>query len=200
MHAWPKRAFDRRAMLSGAASAGFGGLASSLLTGCPASCPPFGQWNNAVATESTHPSLIMFPTSAEELAGVVNQAESAKKRVRMTGSGHSFSDIALTDDFLLLSNRLDSVLALDRNRLKAPHASDPHLVRVEAGITIRKLNTELDQRGLALDNLGGVHARNIRAVCMTATHGSGLAYGPIASQVVSLQLVSTGGKVIQIEP
>ncbi len=35
---------------------------------------------------------------------------------------------------------------------------------------------------------------------MTATHGSGLAFGPIASQVVSLQLVSTGGKVIQIEP
>jgi FAD/FMN-containing dehydrogenase len=193
----PAREIGRRSTLKGALSVG---LASSGLGGCYRPCPPFGQWNNAVGTQSATPALIMFPTSAAELVGIVGQAELAKKRVRMTGSGHSFSDIALSDDYLLLPSRLDALLELDRDKLKPAFANDPRLVRTQCGITIRKLNADLDQRGLALENLGGYDGQTIAGVAMTATHGSGLHYGPIASQVVSLQLVTTGGKVLQLEP
>src|SRR5204863_111709 len=110
----------------GALASGVGGIVSSSLGGCYRSCPPFGQWNNSVGNESARPSLVMFPTSAGELVGIVAQAEAAKKRVRMTGSGHSFSDVALTDDYLLLPSRLDAMLELDRNKLKAGAASDSH--------------------------------------------------------------------------
>ena len=100
-------AFDRRALLRGALSVGAGAVGSESLSGCYKPCPPFGQWNNAVGTESARPALLMFPTSAGELVGIVQQAEAGKRRVRMTGSGHSFSDIAITDDYLLLPSRLD---------------------------------------------------------------------------------------------
>jgi L-gulono-1,4-lactone dehydrogenase len=35
---------------------------------------------------------------------------------------------------------------------------------------------------------------------MTATHGSGLAFGPIAEQIVSLQVIDSEGKMWQVEP
>jgi hypothetical protein len=196
----PGDALGRRALLRGALSVGAGTVVSGAVSACYKPCPPFGQWNNAVATQNARPALLMFPTSAGELVGIVQQAESAKRRVRMTGSGHSFSDIAITDDYLLLPSRLDALLDLDRGKLKPAFAADPRLVRTQSGITIRKLNADLDQRGLALENLGGYDGQTIAGVCMTATHGSGLRYGPIASQVVSLQLVKSGGQMLQIEP
>ena len=65
----------------------------------------------------------------------------ARREVRVAGSGHSFTGAALTGDTLLLLDRLDRVLDVDR-------ASG--LVRVEAGITLAALCRALDARGLAL--------------------------------------------------
>src|SRR5947209_14737660 len=115
----------RREWMSGALS--LVGLASGD-AGCVRSCPVLGQWNNAVGTESVRPSLLMFPSEAGEIVGIVQQAEKARKRVRMTGSGHSFSDIALNDDYLLLPSRLDAPLAIDRARLRPAYANDIRLV------------------------------------------------------------------------
>ncbi len=69
-----------------------------------------------------------------------------------------------------------------------------------SGMRIREMNTFLDSKGLAFSNLGGYDGQTIAGVMMTATHGSGLAYGPIADQVQSLQMVVEGGRMVQIEP
>jgi len=189
----------RRELIRGALSTGVGSLATGTL-GCARSCPVFGQWNNSAGTDGVRPSLMMFPANAGDIIGVVQQAERSGKRVRMAGSGHSFSDVALTDDYLLLPSRLDSALELDRAKLRPPYATDARLFRTQSGITLRKLNADLDSRGLALENLGGYDGQTIAGVAMTATHGSGLGYGPIVSQIVSLQIVTTGGQMLQIEP
>jgi FAD/FMN-containing dehydrogenase len=73
-------------------------------------------------------------------------------------------------------------------------------VRVQSGITLRALNKYLDTQNLALENMGGYDAQTIVGAAMTGTHGSGLGYGPIASQIVSLQVVGEGGRVYQVEP
>ncbi len=191
----------RRQLFQWAFAASTAASLSGTSNGCTRPCPPaFGQWNNAVGSLGIRPSLLMFPTSPAEIVAVVQQAETSGKRIRMTGSGHSFSDVALTDDYLLLPNRVDGLLAIDRAQLKPGFAEDAHLVRVESGITIRKLNAELDSRGLALENLGGYDGQTVAGVMMTATHGSGLRYGPIVSQVASLQIVCAGGEMLQIEP
>ena len=48
--------------------------------------------------------------------------------------------------------------------------------------------------------MGGYDGQTLAGIMMTATHGSGLAYGPVADAVVSLQMVVDGGKMVQIEP
>ncbi len=71
---------------------------------------------------------------------------------------------------------------------------------VQAGITVRNLTAELDNRGLALINMGGFDGQTISGTLSTGTHGSGMAFGPLASFVRSVVLVSELGTVYQIEP
>ncbi|CAK7265411.1 hypothetical protein SEPCBS57363_001569 [Sporothrix epigloea] len=74
------------------------------------------------------------------------------------------------------------------------------LARVQAGIKICELNDELDNRGLALPNMGAYDGQTIAGVMSTGTHGSGIAFGPMASLVRAIVLVAEDGKVYQIEP
>lgn len=161
-----------------------------LITGC--------EWENWVKTEKATPEYMTAPDSAAQLVDYVSRATAAGKRVRMTGSGHSASDVAITNDVLFTPEKLNKALTLDRSRLKVQN--DTSLVRVQSGMRLRELNTHLDNNGRALFNMGGYDGQTIAGVMMTATHGSGLEYGPIADQVVSLQMVGEAGKVYQIEP
>jgi len=192
------------------ASSGVGGwLAASVAlvalgsSACRPECPPRAgsdEWTNASCTVSVEPDVLTSPANAVELTSAVRAAAAGGKRVRMTGSGHSYSDAAVSREHLLLPQKLNRVLELERAELRPEIAADPHLVRVQSGITLRELNRALAERGLALENLGGYDAQTLAGVMMTATHGSGLAFGPIVSQVVSIQIVSDGGELLQIEP
>lgn len=155
-------------------------------------------WENVSRTERVEPEYLTQPESAAELVEFISLATENNKRVRMTGSGHSHSDVAITGDVLFTPEKLNQPLSLDRARLKNP--DDAFIARVESGITIENLNYFLDENGLALFNMGGYDGQTIAGVMMTATHGSGRAYGPIADQVLSMQVVGEGGKVFQIEP
>lgn len=194
-------ALGRRALLGGA-SASLLGSATGCCSLFPSVCskPPAGEWHNASSTVHAKPQHLASPKDAAELVSLVQQAERDGKRIRMTGSGHSFSDVAVSDDYLLLPSELDHVLALERSRLTPAASADGTLVRVTAGCTIRFLNQELERRGLAFGNLGGWDAQTIVGAIMTGTHGSGLHHGPIAEQIVSVQVVGPGGKIYQIEP
>lgn len=193
---------SRRKVLGGS-----GGLAvlatanSALLSAC---CPCYQQsnntWNNALSLSGVDPEHQATPASLKELVELIQRAERDGAGVRMTGSGHSFSDVAFSEDYLLSPFKLNRDLALDRTRLRAAFAEDPHLVRVESGARLRDMNQRLSSRGLAFVNLGGYDAQTIAGAAMTGTHGSGLEYGPIASQIESLDLVTTGGVVLKVEP
>ena len=164
---------------------------SVLLTGCG------GDWQNWFETEKVTAEYLGQPENAEQLTEYVAKASTNKKRIRMTGSGHSASDVAITTEALLTPERLNKPLSLNTDSLKMP---DPQLVRVQSGIKVADLNSYLDKNGLALQNMGGYDGQTIAGVMMTATHGSGLAYGPMADQIVSLQMVVDGGRMVQIEP
>ncbi len=155
-------------------------------------------WSNDFKTEKVTPQALLQPDSARQLTDYIRQASSNGRRVRMTGSGHSMSDIAITNEVLMTPEQLNQPLTLDTSRLKSSDA--PGLVRVESGIKIADLNTYLDSHGRALFNMGGYDGQTLAGVMMTATHGSGLAYGPIADQALSLQMVVDGGAMVQIEP
>lgn len=190
---------ERRAFLLWSAASAAG------LLGCGArgqSCPPptSGAWQNAACTRFVRPERIVTPESARALLSLIGEAQTAHRRVRMTGTGHSYSDVALTGQILLLPQGLTGQLPLARGELMAPAATDRTLVRVKSGTTIRALNQTLASQGLALQNLGGYDGQTIAGVAMTATHGSGLAFGPIAAQIRSIQIATSPERLVQVEP
>ena len=157
------------------------------------------QWSNCIGNQKAFPLNIFRPTSLAEIISIIKRADDEGHRVRAVGSGHSFSDVALTDDFLIDTHGLKKVLSLDPNDLN-PQFRTSTLVEVECGITIKDLNQELDRRGFALLNMGGHTAQTIVGALSTSTHGSGLSLESIAGAVRSLVIVGSGGKVYRIEP
>jgi L-gulono-1,4-lactone dehydrogenase len=146
------------------------------------------EWRNWAGDQRCRPAAIERPASIAEIAGVLERAAARSQCVRVSGSGHSFSDIALTDGRLLTLERMTRVLDVDR-------ASG--LVRVQAGITIAELNARLTEHGLALENLGDIDVQSIAGAISTATHGTGARLRNISAQVDALTFVLADGSTLE---
>jgi L-gulono-1,4-lactone dehydrogenase len=158
------------------------------------------KWRNHTGNQGIDALRIVEPKTLEEVVALVKEAEGAGCTVRAVGSGHSWSDVALTRGFLVLPTGLAKPLDLEPDLLRAGGVSQEHLVRVEAGIRIRELNAHLDSLGLALPNMGGYDGQTLAGVMSTATHGSGIDFGPISDDARSLDVVGSGGALYRIEP
>jgi L-gulono-1,4-lactone dehydrogenase len=159
------------------------------------------RWRNHTGNAGIDPLRILHPKSAQEIAQIVQEAEREGATVRAVGSGHSWSDVALTRGFLLEPDGLTRVLDLEEGLLYGARAAEQQpLVRVESGMRIRELNAHLDALGLALPNMGGYDGQTIAGVMSTATHGSGIDFGPIADDARSLEVIGAGGTLYRIEP
>ena len=157
-------------------------------------------WWNHSRDQSCHPRRIDHPATAEELCALVREAERLGISVRAVGAGHPWSDVALTDGLLVETDELSGLLELDDGTLRPAAREDPALVRVRGGTRVRRLNELLEQRGLALRNMGGYDAQSIAGVVSTSTHGSGIRFGPFPDAVRSLDLVVSGGRRLRVEP
>jgi L-gulonolactone oxidase len=142
------------------------------------------RWCNWAGDQVCAPAAREEPGSEDELIEAVGRAAAAGRRVRVAGSGHSFTDIALTDGVQLSLRRMNRVLE-----------SDGPLVRVQAGIRLRELGVELARRGLAMENLGDVDAQTLAGALATGTHGTGTGFRNLSSQVEALRMVTADGPV-----
>jgi L-gulono-1,4-lactone dehydrogenase len=147
------------------------------------------EWRNWAGDQRCAPAAIEAPGSRGELVDAVGRAAAAGLAVRAAASGHSFTDIACTDGAMLRLERLGRVLDLDRGS---------GLVRVEAGITIRRLAEALDSYGLAMENQGDIDRQTVAGAISTATHGTGAAFRNLSAQVESIELVLADGTVAEL--
>ena len=141
----------------------------------------------------------MAPGSLGELVELVRLAEREGTTVRAVGAGHSWSDVALTDGYLVEPRNLSGLLDLDDGTLRDGVARDTH-ARVLGGTPLHELNPALGRARQALPNMGGYDAQTITGVVATSTHGSGLRWGPFPDLVRSLDMVVAGGEVVRVEP
>jgi L-gulono-1,4-lactone dehydrogenase len=154
------------------------------------------RWRNHTGNQAVEPLRIYRPATLEDVREIVRTAEADGATVRAVGSGHSWSDVALTTGYLVRTDRLGAPLEVDC--LRAGWDGAP-LVRVQAGMRIRALNRLLASQGLALTQMGGYDAQTVAGVVSTSTHGSGLSLGPLCDFVQSLDLVAAGGRVHRVE-
>jgi FAD-linked oxidoreductase len=145
------------------------------------------RWQNWAGDQLCSPRVIERPRSIDELSAALARAASSGLRVRAVGAGHSFSEIACSEEVLVRLDRLADVLDVD---------VAGGLVRVQAGIAIRELSRRLETYGLALENLGDIDVQSIAGAISTATHGTGARLRNISAQVAELTLVLADGSTL----
>jgi FAD-linked oxidoreductase len=146
-------------------------------------------WRNWSGRVECRPAKFAEPKSLEELQAVVRDAAAGGKKVRVVGSGHSFTELVATDDTLIT---LDGLQGLVEAKPEAGEAT------VWAGTKLHLLNPMLDENGLAMENLGDINVQSIAGAVSTGTHGTGIKFGNIATQVIGLTLVTASGEVLEI--
>jgi FAD-linked oxidoreductase len=147
------------------------------------------EWRNWAGDQACRPAAVEHPSTRDEVAAAVRHARDRGLAVGVAGSGHSFTEVALTDGLLLVLDRLSRVIEGDR-------ASG--LVKVEAGIRLHELNRRLDGLGLAMENLGDIDVQTLAGAISTATHGTGAAFANISAQVEAIELVDGEGEVREL--
>lgn len=162
--------------------------------------PAPNQWANWLDEQLCTPLTKTQPGSLAELVSVITSAGAQGQRVRAVGAGHSMSDVARTDDAVLVyMDKLAAVSDADPGTL-ASGAQSNNLLRVQGGIRIKDLNAQLDGRGLALTHMGAYDGQTLSGAFSTGTHGSGAGFGPMSDMIRSVVLVADDGTVYQIEP
>lgn len=110
-------------------------------------------------------------------------------KLKALGSRHSFNDIADTTEDLLSLTHFQRVVALDTER---------RAVTVEGGIRYGELCRFLHHAGYALHNLASLPHISVAGACATATHGSGVGNGNLATALSALEMVIADGEVVSL--
>ena len=132
-----------------------------------------------------HANAVQAPATREEAQACVRASE----RLRVLGSCHCFNDIADTTGTHLSLERLRRVVSLDRAVGQ---------VTVEAGIRYSDLAPYLYEHGFALQNLASLPHITIAGACATATHGSGVGLGNLATQVAAMEFIDASGTFVTL--
>jgi L-gulonolactone oxidase len=147
------------------------------------------RWNNWAGDQSCSPAAIERPASLEELREVVRRA-AGSGRVRVSASGHSFTDIALTDATMVRLDRMTRRLGFDAATGR---------FRVEGGVALHELNRMLDEHAVAFENLGDIDRQSVAGSISTGTHGTGERFRNISAQIAGLELVTADGSLVRVD-
>lgn len=141
-------------------------------------------WRNWAGTVHCRPAVVTSPWSLKGLKFEIQAARQYGQTLRMAGSGHSFSPLCETDGRVLTLKNYSGLVSVDRSTCK---------VRVRGGTTLNALGRILADNGLALENMGDIDAQAVVGAMTTGTHGTGMGFGVLATQMTGLNLLLADG-------
>ena len=126
---------------------------------------------------------LLEPKTVEELQALVKKLDSQKA----LGSCHCFNNIADSTENQISTKNFNKLISFDEENLT---------VTVEAGVRYGDFAEELHQKGFALNNLASLPHISVAGAMATATHGSGVGNGNLASAVRAMELVNPAGELL----
>jgi xylitol oxidase len=123
------------------------------------------------------------PSSIDELRALVARSG----RIRALGTRHAFNQLADTTGELVSIGDLPRVVEVD---------SAAAQVKVSAGLRYAEFSEDLDASGFALPNLASLPHISVAGACVTATHGSGMRNGSLATSVAAMEIVTADGSLV----
>ena len=142
---------------------------------------PRENWSGNITYSTDH---VHSPANLDEVRDVVKSCS----KLRALGSRHSFNRIADSTENQISLQHLDQIEIDDKART----------VTVSAGVKYGQLAPVIDARGFALHNLASLPHISVAGAIATATHGSGIHNGNLATAVRALEIVTANGEVVHL--
>ncbi|WP_276374837.1 D-arabinono-1,4-lactone oxidase [Chryseolinea sp. H1M3-3] len=165
-------------------------LTSTLMTGTVlaniTSCnqdKPTEQLKNWAGNLTYSTTKIAEPKTVEEVQEIVRKCT----RLRTLGTRHCFNQIADSRDNLLSTKYLNSLVTLD---------SQGKTVTTGGGMRYGEFCKQLHEKGFAVHNLASLPHISVAGACATATHGSGVGNGNLATSISAIEFVRADGDVV----
>ena len=159
-------------------------VAGSMLPRVVAGQELTGPRQNWAGNQTFSTNRLYSPASVDEVRQVVKDCA----KLRALGSRHSFNTIA--------DSTMNQISLIKLNEISLDEKA--RTVTVGAGITYGKLAPVIDVRGYALHNLASLPHISVAGAIATATHGSGVHNGNLATAVSALEIVTANGEVLHL--
>ncbi|HRH41605.1 MAG TPA: D-arabinono-1,4-lactone oxidase [Pyrinomonadaceae bacterium] len=141
--------------------------------------------NNWAGNYEYQAPKIYESATVEEFQEIVAQA----KKVKALGSRHCFNDIADCSETQISTKNLSKLIEIDKNAMT---------VTIEGGSQYGQFCSELHEKGFALHNLASLPHISVVGACATATHGSGVKNGNLATSVLEIEFISGTGDLVTL--
>jgi FAD-linked oxidoreductase len=148
------------------------------------------RWRNWSGLADATVPRVLTPRSTAAVRSAVLRVREAGTTLKMTGTGHSFTDIARPEHTLLRPEGMSGVLAVDREAMT---------VTALAGTPLKVLNATLEQLGLSLHNMGDIAEQTIAGATSTGTHGTGGRAAGLSAQLAGLEMVTGTGELLRAD-
>jgi alditol oxidase len=125
---------------------------------------------------------IHHPESVEQVQELVRTLP----KVRALGSRHSFNDLADSPGELISLDGLERQVEVD---------AEASTVTIGGGVRYGELCGPLERAGFGLHNLASLPHISVAGACATATHGSGVRLGNLATAVRAMDVVTADGEI-----
>jgi xylitol oxidase len=125
---------------------------------------------------------VLQPTTLEEVQQMVREQSSC----RALGTRHCFNKIADSASCLISTSKLNQIGEINREQ---------QTIIVGAGVRYGDFCQAIDEQGFAIHNLASLPHISVAGACATATHGSGVSNGNLATAVSAIELVTADGDV-----
>jgi len=127
-----------------------------------------------------NPLAIFQPDDEYQIKLILELCRRESRKLRCYGSGHSPSDLACSDDYMMNLDRMSGIIEVDQST---------KTIEVWAGTRLKDFIRLSHQHNLSLSVLGSISEQSVGGAVSTAIHGCGYNFGCFSTYVESMSLI-----------
>ena len=143
-----------------------------------------GKWTNWSGSVACKPRNVIAPKDEVDLAAAIRSGEGT---VRVPGAGHSCTPLCASDDILIDMAAFRGLICTDKANATATFGS---------ATALWETGPALYAHNMALINMGDVDRQSLAGAISTGTHGTGMRFPCLSSEIVGFRMILADGSVL----
>lgn len=136
------------------------------------------------------PKNVIGPSSSEEIIELVNRARRDKRKIRLRGSGHSWTGLIATNDLFVHLDYYQGIIDVKH---------ELGIIKAKAGTKLYAFGELGFEHQLAMENQGDINRQSLAGATSTGTHGTGVTLQSVANQITGLSLINGRGERVDLD-